>query len=73
MPIFEYVCKDCSRSFERILPRYDSPTDCPHCNSEDVEKQLSVFAVAGPSEGMSDGAGCGRCGSAQPGMCGMSD
>jgi len=50
MPIFEYVCKDCGRAFEKIVPRYDSEVDCAHCNSENVEKQLSVFAVAGPSK-----------------------
>jgi putative FmdB family regulatory protein len=74
MPLFEYICHDCGRSFEKILPRYDSPADCVHCNSENVEKQLSVFAVAGGSrnsESISDGPGCGRCGAAQPGMCGM--
>jgi putative FmdB family regulatory protein len=74
MPLFEYICHDCGRSFEKILPRYDSPADCVHCNSENVEKQLSVFAVAGGSsnsEPMSEGPGCGRCGAAQPGMCGI--
>jgi len=76
MPIFEYICRDCGRAFERIVPRHDSETDCIHCNSKNIEKQLSVFAVAGPSSGnaaMSMDAGCGRCGAAQPGMCGMSD
>lgn len=72
MPLFEYICQDCGRSFEKIVPRYNSPADCPHCNSEQVEKQLSVFAVAGGnSESASEGPGCGRCGAAQPGMCGM--
>lgn len=75
MPIFEYICKDCGRAFERIVPRHDSETDCIHCNSENIEKQLSVFAVAGPSGGSSAAfdAGCGRCGAAQPGSCGMGD
>ena len=73
MPIFEYLCKDCGRTFERIVPRYDSQTDCPHCNSEAIEKQLSVFAVSGGSNETSFEAGCGRCGAAQPGSCGMSD
>jgi putative FmdB family regulatory protein len=73
MPIFEYVCKDCGRPFERIVPRHDSQTDCPHCNSEDIEKQLSVFAVAGPTKEIAADAGCGRCGAAQPGMCGLTD
>jgi putative FmdB family regulatory protein len=73
MPIFEYICKDCGRPFEKIVPRYDSAADCPHCKSIKVEKQLSVFAVAGtgsqefaPAEG-----GCGHCGAAQPGSCAL--
>jgi len=75
MPIFEYICRDCGRAFERIVPRHDSETDCVHCNSENIEKQLSVFAVAGPSGGseMSMDSGCGRCGAAQPGMCGSGE
>ena len=74
MPLFEYLCQDCGRSFEKIVPRYDSPAACIHCNSGRVEKQLSVFAVAGgTSEPASGGPGCGRCGAAEPGMCGMMD
>jgi putative FmdB family regulatory protein len=75
MPLFEYVCNDCHKPFERIVPRYDSPTDCPHCSSSHVEKQLSVFAVAGAkTDGdMSTEGGCGRCGAAEPGMCQMMD
>jgi putative FmdB family regulatory protein len=75
MPIFEYLCKDCGHKFERIVPRYDSAVDCSHCNSAKVEKQLSVFAVAGgsPSQDFeaSAGGGCGHCGAAQPGSCGL--
>jgi putative FmdB family regulatory protein len=78
MPLFEYICQDCGRSFEKILPRYDSPAECSHCNSKKVEKQLSVFAVAGTgssgqsfTESSNDGPGCGRCGAAQPGMCNL--
>src|SRR5437762_14366065 len=71
MPIFEYLCKDCGKAFERIVPRYDSSVDCAHCNSANVEKQLSVFAVAGSSASAAedfappDGS-CGRGGAAQP-------
>ena len=73
MPIFEYICKDCGGAFEKIVPRYDSEAECAHCNSANVEKQLSVFAVAGPSNGEASDVGCGRCGASQPGMCGMTD
>jgi putative FmdB family regulatory protein len=79
MPIFEYICKDCGHPFERIVPRHDSKTDCAKCGSKRVEKQLSVFAVAGSSSSDSgfqfsgDDAGCGRCGAATPGSCGLPD
>ena len=73
MPIFEYLCKDCGQAFETIVPRHDSLADCTRCNSGNVEKQLSVFAVAGTSKESAADPGCGRCGSAQPGMCGMMD
>jgi putative FmdB family regulatory protein len=74
MPIFEYICKDCGHKFEKIVPRYDSTVDCAHCNSVKVEKQLSVFAVAGGSQSQDFAAaegGCGHCGAAQPGSCGL--
>ena len=85
MPIFEYICNDCGHPFERILPRHDSKTDCARCGSKRVEKQLSVFAVAGSSAGSGaslpasfgqssgDEGGCGHCGAASPGACGMPD
>jgi putative FmdB family regulatory protein len=76
MPIFEYLCNDCGRPFEKIVPRYDSQVVCVHCSSGNIEKQLSVFAVAGSSasEGVEAASeGCGRCGASQPGMCGMMD
>jgi putative FmdB family regulatory protein len=75
MPIFEYICRDCEKAFERIVPRHDSKTECVHCNSINIEKQLSVFAVAGAAgqSNLPTEAGCGRCGAAQPGMCGMSN
>jgi len=75
MPIFEYICRDCQRPFEQIVPRHNSPADCPHCSSANVDKQLSVFAVSGRSSGQPEftDSGCGHCGAAQPGMCRMED
>lgn len=69
MPIFEYLCKDCGQTFEKIVPRYDTPADCIHCSSENVEKQLSIFAVAGSATDSTPTAGCGTCGAPEPGMC----
>lgn len=66
MPIFEYICKDCGTFFEKIVPSYDSDTDCDKCHSPNVEKQLSVFAVTGPSRESATTEGpCGACGAAR--------
>ena len=70
MPIFEYICKNCGASFEKIVPAYDSVTDCRDCHSQNVEKQVSVFAVAGSSKETAATEGpCGACGAPRPGMC----
>ena len=74
MPLFEYLCTDCGRTFEKIVPRHDFPAGCIHCNSAHVEKQLSVFSVVGSSrETFTEAPGCGRCGADRPGICGTRD
>lgn len=74
MPLFEYICKECSHHFESIVQGSMVPT-CPICRTQNIEKQLSAFAVGG---GMTDGGfargaeGCGTCGDPRgPGACSM--
>ena len=57
MPIYEYACS-CGKRFEKLVRRFGDAVSCPSCQSPDVEKQLSVFAVAtsAPSPAFS---GCG--------------
>lgn len=45
MPIYEYHCEDCDRSFETLVQfgHYDE-TQCPSCNSVKVSREMSVFA-----------------------------
>lgn len=71
MPIFEYVCRNCSKQFE-LLVQGSQAAACPSCQSTNLEQQLSVFAVgrggktvAAPSVGA-----CGSCGDPRgPGAC----
>ena len=73
MPLFEFKCRECGTTFERIVPSSTTPVTCKHCESPKVEKLLSVFAV-GPSTRSApamDSGPCGACGAAQRGMCGM--
>ncbi len=44
MPIYEYKCKDCNKAFEKLVFGEDE-VFCPECNSNKVEKQLSLCGV----------------------------
>jgi len=74
MPLFEYSCRECSHRFEYLTRQGQTP-HCPSCESEDLEKQLSVFAVSAPSSSGSFDAApgpCGSCGDPRgPGSCSM--
>jgi putative FmdB family regulatory protein len=76
MPLFEYACRSCGRTFE-FLTRAGHTPACPSCASVELEKQLSVFAVGAPSNGAtagpaSTGGACGMCGDPRgPGACSM--
>jgi putative FmdB family regulatory protein len=46
MPIYEYRCKKCAHEFEAlVLPQKPQP-ECPECQSADLEKLLSGFALS---------------------------
>ena len=86
MPLFEYECRGCGHHFEYLTRDGRSPA-CPSCDSGDLQKLLSVFAVGattgdGPGrakvlrhDGQSarDAVGpCGACGDPRgPGSCSM--
>ena len=75
MPIYEYTCKSCKKSFEQLVRSMsgEPKVKCPECGSAETARNLSVFAVssAGPKNSGAQGAPmCGRCGGA-PGSCAM--
>ena len=49
MPIYEYSCRACHQHFERFVrPSSSGPEEvlrCPACQSTDLERLLSMFAV----------------------------
>jgi len=70
MPIYEYVCHDCTTRFEKLVRRFGEDVSCPSCAGEAVEKQMSVFAVASSMGSPAvEGCGAGACGDASAG-CG---
>jgi len=72
MPLFEYVCRDCQHQFETLVTASRQPV-CPVCESRELEKQLSVFAVTAKSSNSAPAFGpCGSCGDRRgPGSCSL--
>jgi len=64
MPLYEYQCKHCQESFEKIV-RFAEATllpPCPTCGSTDTRKKISAAASLGNSTGGSTGGSCGSGG-----------
>ena len=73
MPMYEYVCEECSHEFETLV-RSGSVPLCPICHSTKLVKQLSVFATTGDSGKVATvmPGPCGSCGNPLgPGACGF--
>lgn len=71
MPIFECRCTACDHRFETIV-RDATPPVCPKCDSRELQKELSVFAVgaAGRQASAPRPGPCANCGDPRrPGAC----
>jgi putative FmdB family regulatory protein len=66
MPIFEYLCQDCSRAFETFVTGERKPS-CPECHGANLSKLLSSPGMVGSGDRSEPagqafqgcGAGCG--------------
>lgn len=45
MPIYEYTCLDCGRECELLVRGSDATPTCPSCNSQELERRLSLPRV----------------------------
>jgi putative FmdB family regulatory protein len=72
MPLYEYECRGCGKTFEALVTGAAAPS-CPGCHGQDLNRLLSVFAVATregrPRRDEAPGP-CGACGDPRgPGAC----
>ena len=45
MPIYDYVCRDCGNEFEGFVRKESETPDCPSCESNDLDRLLSMPRV----------------------------
>jgi putative FmdB family regulatory protein len=49
MPIYDYKCRNCGKTFEMLRRMQDADRDlqCPDCHAHEVERLLSAFSTGG--------------------------
>lgn len=58
MPIYEYICEDCQKTFSVLrLSTAPAETVCTICGSKNVRKLLSAFCCSDSSSGGASGSG----------------
>ena len=68
MPIYEYVCKQCHKPFEKLVRKQSEAIQCPGCGSNRSTLQFSVTAAPAKSgNGTTPSAGGCAC---TPATCG---
>jgi putative FmdB family regulatory protein len=58
MPLFEYECKECKKTFELLVKNTNEKVSCPECGSKSVEKMMGHFAPLGSSSNKRLNMGC---------------
>jgi len=74
MPMYEFTCPACDKTFEELIFTSSDEADvtCPTCKSKNVRKQLSAFAVGSESFSGGDyGGGCATGSCCPGGSCGL--
>lgn len=66
MPLYEYRCRHCDRTFEELrrLSEADLPAECPQCEGTETERLLSAFATSAGTTG----SGASSCGGGSRGF-----
>jgi putative FmdB family regulatory protein len=53
MPIYEYECRNCGHKFEELVGSNEETVPCPHCQSNDTSKLISLISAKGIADGCS--------------------
>lgn len=58
MPLFEYRCETCDKTFEKLLKKQETEAPCPYCG-QSSQKAVSIFASTSASCAAPSGSGFG--------------
>ncbi|MGA7619409.1 FmdB family zinc ribbon protein [Candidatus Binatus sp.] len=78
MPIYEYRCTNCDRSFEAFVRPGDGGAQCPLCHGSKLTREMSTFAArssngdgaAVVADAMANSGAANGGGTAGSGCCG---
>ena len=74
MPIYDYRCRGCGWVWEVFMHSMaHSPTGCPHCGSQSLERLFSVPYVIKGEAGIPGTTCCGRTERCQTPPCSTGD
>ena len=78
MPIFEYTCSDCKKTFDILHKGAENKdlVECPDCHPRNAVKKFSSFSASVSSTSSAPSCESGSCGVPAPspcagGMCGL--
>jgi putative FmdB family regulatory protein len=77
MPVYEYNCTDCDKTFDRLRPmsKADAPAACTYCGSDATSRAISLFSAISKSNGgesraiSGTGSGCASCAATSCATC----
>ncbi len=61
MPILQYVCKNCNKSFEELVKKYDEPVFCPDCGKKADRSYCGQIFSATGKPAKKCGGNCKNC------------
>lgn len=75
MPIYDFICQNCHKQFDELVPFNwkESDVKCPICNSKELELAVSLvgaFQSGGKTEMLNHSShSCGSCSTGGCGTC----
>lgn len=63
MPIYEFECENCGKTFETLVLSRSDEVSCPHCGGRDLRRVMSIcaFSTGGRFRSTASTSSCSGC------------